>query len=240
MADTTSAVAAEGAPARPRERHSTSESEEMYLITIAMAVEDGHAGPVPVPHLAEAMAVSRVSANEMVKKLVGRGFVDYTPYKGVSLTEAGASIARGVLRRRRLWGLFLSEHLGLSAAAADTVACEFEHITPGEVVQRLSHFLGDPTVGPEGKPIPSQEGNGEIARREFALSEMGVGRRGVVVRTSGDPAVRSFLAEEGVSEGAAIVLLAIGEDRGCLVETTSGHTHLSSAVADRIFVAPVT
>ena len=238
MVDNSSTAAVEATPSRVSERQSTSESEEMYLITIAMAVEDGHAGPVPVPHLAEAMAVSRVSANEMVKKLVGRGFVDYTPYKGVSLTDAGTSIARGVLRRRRLWALFLSEHLGLSAAAADTVACEFEHITPGEVVQRLSHFLGDPTVDPEGKPIPSQEGNGDIALREFALSEMGVGRRGVVLRTSGDPAVRSFLAEEGVTEGAAIVILAVGEDRGCLVETPSGHTHLSPAVADRIFVTP--
>ena len=82
---------------------STTEAEQMYLITIAMAAEDGHDGPVPVPRLAESLEVSRVSANEMIKKLADRGFVAYTPYKGAELTEAGSAIARTVLRRRRLW-----------------------------------------------------------------------------------------------------------------------------------------
>lgn len=213
----------------------TSESEEMYLITIAMAGEDGIEGPVPVPHVAEKLDVSRVSANEMVKKLVGRGFVDYTPYKGVSLTPEGRTIASSVLRRRRLWALFLSEHLGLSAAAADTVACEFEHITPVDVAQRLSSFLGDPTVGPEGKPIPTESGTVEI-HREFQLTELSVGVRGIVTRTMGDPAIHSFLADEGVEEGGKITLLAIGQDGGCLVETDSGHTHLSPEVAADVVV----
>ena len=137
----------------------------MYLITIAMAVEDGHEGPVPLPYLGKEMDVSRVSANEMVKKLVEKGFVTYTPYKGVALTDVGMRIANDVLRRRRLWAVFLSEHLGLTAGAADTVACEFEHITPSEVAQRLSHFLGDPTVGPGGKPIPSSQPMGPPHRR---------------------------------------------------------------------------
>ncbi|MCP4226088.1 MAG: metal-dependent transcriptional regulator, partial [Actinomycetia bacterium] len=73
---------------------STSESEQMYLITIAMAAEEGHEGPVPVPRLAQALEVSRVSANEMVKKLAERGLVAYTPYKGADLTAEGAVIAR--------------------------------------------------------------------------------------------------------------------------------------------------
>jgi len=213
----------------------TSESEEMYLITIAMAGEDGIDGPVPVPRVADKLQVSRVSVSEMVKKLVGRGFVDYTPYKGVSLTPAGRTIASSVLRRRRLWALFLSEHLGLSAAAADTVACEFEHITPVDVAQRLSAFLGDPTVGPEGKPIPTESGTVEV-HREFQLTELSVGVRATVVRTVGDAAVRSFLADEGVDEGVTVGLLAVGQDGGCLVETPSGHTHLSPEVAAHVVV----
>ena len=207
----------------------------MYLITIAMAGEDGIDGPVPVPRVADKLQVSRVSVSEMVKKLVGRGFVDYTPYKGVSLTPAGRTIASSVLRRRRLWALFLSEHLGLSAAAADTVACEFEHITPVDVAQRLSAFLGDPTVGPEGKPIPTESGTVEV-HREFQLTELSVGVRATVVRTVGDAAVRSFLADEGVDEGVTVGLLAVGQDGGCLVETPSGHTHLSPEVAAHVVV----
>lgn len=215
----------------------TTESEEMYLIHVAMAVEDGH-DPVPVPHLASALSVSKVAANEMIKKLEGRGLVTYTPYRGVRLTSDGTVIARTILRRRRLWALFLSEHLGLNAAAADAVACEFEHVTPSEVAGRLASFLGDPTVGPSGKPIPGDEGDGTVSPREVAVAELTVGHGGTIVRGPSDAATRSFLMEEGLAEGARITLLAVGDDGGCLVGTPAGAVHLSTALASSVFVTP--
>ncbi|UCG41364.1 MAG: metal-dependent transcriptional regulator [Acidimicrobiia bacterium] len=215
--------------------HATSEAEEMYLITIAMAMEDGHEGPVPLPHLGREMDVSRVSANEMVKKLVEKGYVTYTPYRGVALTEAGTRIANDVLRRRRLWAVFLSEHLGLSASAADTVACEFEHITPSEVAGRLSSFLGDPTVGPSGKPIPAAEGTTSPAGRSLADSPVG---QAVVVRSiEGDPSLRAFLADEGIVEGASLLVTALANDGGCLVESPSATVRLSARAAGVVRVA---
>jgi len=215
----------------------TTESEEMYLIHVAMAVEDGN-DPVPVPLLASALSVSKVAANEMIKKLEVRGLVSYTPYRGVRLTPDGEVIARTILRRRRLWALFLSEHLGLAPAAADAVACEFEHVTPSEVAGRLASFLGDPTVGPSGKPIPRDEGDGSPLPREMAVAELTVGHGGVIVRGPSDAAIRSFLMEEGLAEGARIILLAVGDDGGCLVGTPGGAVHLSSALASAVIVTP--
>lgn len=214
----------------------TSESEEMYLITVARAVEDGHLGPVPVPVVAEALDHSRVSANEMAKKLVARGFLEYEPYKGVTLTPAGTAVANRILRRRRLWALFLAEHLGLTAAAADTVACEFEHVTPAAVADRLSDFLGDPTRDPEGKPIPPAGDSGPAAPPESPLTELATGQKATVVRVVGSPATRSFLAEEGVGDGAEIRVAAIGSDRSYLVETPNGHVHLTAEVAETVMV----
>lgn len=215
---------------------STSEAEQMYLITIAMAAEDGHEGPVPVPDLAKQLSVSRVSANEMVKKLAERGLVEYVPYKGADLTEAGAAIARRVLRRRRLWAVFLADHLGLTPTAADAVACEFEHVTPGEVAEQLAHFLGDPSVGPQGKPIPADEGTeSEVALH--ALGESLVGRRVEVVRISGDPASQSFLEAQGVAPGAKVTVLALSDDGGCLLETEHGNVHVSGSLSALVAVA---
>lgn len=219
--------------------NATSESEEMFLITVARAIEDGHPSPVPVPLLADKLSISRVSANEMTKKLVGRGFVEYEPYRGVTLTATGTAVANRVLRRRRLWALFLAEHLGLSPTAADTVACEFEHITPAEVATRLAGFLGDPSVDPEGKPIPaagSSMGNGPL---DLALADLGVGRQSVVTRIAADSAIRSFLEDEGIAEGTVITLLAVGSDHGCLVDGGNGHVHMSAGVAAHVLVAPV-
>jgi len=216
---------------------STSESEQMYLITIAMAAEDGHEGPVPVPQLAQALEVSRVSANEMIKKLAERGLVAYTPYKGADLTPAGAVIARTVLRRRRLWSLFLADHLGLTPGAADAVACEFEHITPTEVAQQLAHFLGDPSVGPQGKPIPTAEDAAETAVSLHSLSESLVGRAVEVVRIGGDPASHSFLEAQGLAPGATLTVLAISDDGGCLLDTGRTQVHVSGDLARLVSVS---
>lgn len=222
-----------------RSSGSTTESEEMYLITIARATEDGHQGPVPVPHVADVLSVSRVSANEMVKKLVARGFIEYEPYHGVSLTPTGGAVANRVLRRRRLWSSFLAEHLGMSPSVADTVACEFEHITPQDVAERLAQFLGDPTVDPEGKPIPAADDGMAAPIHEILLGDFAAGRPGRVVRVVGDLATRSFLADQGVTEGAELTLLAVGSDQGCLVDTLKGHTHLSPSIAAGVVVTPI-
>lgn len=215
----------------------TSESEEMYLITIAMRVEEGHEGPVPVPVLARALGVSRVSANEMVKKLAARGLVDYTRYKGASLSPTGQKIAQAVLRRRRLWSVFLSERLGLTPQAADTVACEFEHITPADVAQRLAEFLGDPQVSPQGKPIPAAVNQPQSRADPIPLHAAQVGRRLEVVTVDGDQAGRSFLSEQGIVPGSTVTLLGVAEGGACLVETQRGRVHIAADLSRTVEVA---
>jgi DtxR family Mn-dependent transcriptional regulator len=117
--------------------HATSEAEEMYLITVARAIEDGVGPPVPVSTISGVLEVSSVSANQMIKKLEASDLVAYTPYKGVTLTRSGDQLANTVLRNRRLWGRFLADHLGLTPAKADEVACDMEHVTPDMVADRL-------------------------------------------------------------------------------------------------------
>ena len=132
----------------------TTPSEEMYLVTIAVAEEDGSGGPLPLAAVAHSLSISPVSANQMVHRLAERGLVDYHPYRGAVLTAAGRSAARRVLRGRRLWATFLVDRLGFGPAEADALACRLEHVTPPEVADRLSGFLGEPAVGPLGRDIP--------------------------------------------------------------------------------------
>jgi DtxR family Mn-dependent transcriptional regulator len=213
----------------------TSESEEMYLITIARALEDGHHGPVPMPTVATALGVSQVAANEMVKKLAARTLVDYIPYKGVTLTEDGAEIAAGVLRRRRLWGVFLSEHLGLSPQEADDAACEFEHVTPPEVEQRLATFLGQPSVGPRGRPIPTGDGATDAAEtgRELAVAEVGATVR--VARVVGSGTVAAFLHDEGILPGAQISVVGRSDDGTTLLAVDERHLEISGDIAAAVY-----
>jgi DtxR family Mn-dependent transcriptional regulator len=133
----------------------TTPREEMYLITLAVAEEDGRPAPLPLAGLAQSLGISPISANQMVRRLEERGLVEYHPYHGVTLTAAGRRAAGRVLRGRRLWASFLAGRLGYSPAEADALACSLEHVTPPEAADRLARFLGDPGATPWGEPIPA-------------------------------------------------------------------------------------
>lgn len=212
----------------------TSEAEEMYIITVARAVEDGSGPPVPVSDIAGALEVSSVAANQMIKKLEGAGLVTYTPYKGVTLTEAGDDLANSVLRSRRLWGRFLVDHLGLAPIRADEVACEMEHVTPDTVADRLAVFLGDPTTGPTGRPIP--RGSGSVTTLTVSLADIATGESVIVVTV--DHSHATFLRAQGIGEGTEVTVLGIGADGSVLIQGPSGTLHLAADVTKSVVVAP--
>ena len=210
----------------------------MYLITIAMAVEDGITPPISVPHIADALGLSPVSANEMVKKLDARGLIKYIPYKGVVLEPVGAAVAEGLLRRRRLWSVFLSEKLGLNPSSADTVACEFEHVTPEDVVERLASFLGDPAVGAQGKRIPTVSGRSLNTVIEVPLGSVAVGLGCKVVGISADGDDQAFLNDHGLVPGVTVTVLASAEGGAVLVSTPTQRVNLAGPIAELVSVIP--
>jgi DtxR family Mn-dependent transcriptional regulator len=214
----------------------TSESEEMYLIHIAMAGEEGVQGPVGLSRLAEMLSVSPISVNQMVKKLVGRGLVEYLPYKGVELTGAGREVADQVLRRRRLWALFLADQLGLSPARADAIACDLEHITPPDLADRLADLLGDPASGPQGRRIP-RSGRPAPPPTRHLLSELPVGGQATVIAVEASNAGRSFLAQEGVAPGATVTVVARAADGDCLIQVGDADVHVAGRLAASIAVS---
>jgi DtxR family transcriptional regulator, Mn-dependent transcriptional regulator len=133
-----------------------SESTEMYLKAI---VEASNGDVVAVSRLAERLSVTPVSANEMVHRLDEQGLLEHTPYKGVALTGKGREAACNVLRRQRLWEVFLYEHLKIEWAKIYELACSLEHATASEVTEALAVFLGDPQFCPRGNPIPAADGS---------------------------------------------------------------------------------
>jgi DtxR family Mn-dependent transcriptional regulator len=189
----------------------------MYLITVARAVEDGISQPVPVAAIAGALEVSAASVNEMVRKLAERGFVEYEPYHGVTLTRSGAETAARVLRTRRLWATFLADHLGFGPLEADEQACHLEHVTSIEASERLAEFLGEPEADPLGKPIPAPAAATPPQVPAIGLDQMAVGQRAEVVSVAGSPGTATFLESEGIKPGSFLTVIAMS-DSGLLVE----------------------
>ena len=169
----------------------------------------------------------------MVKKLAEASLGDYLPYKGVDLTPAGKRIAATVLRHRRLWEFFLVEHLHIPIGDADALACRLEHITTDEVGQRLSSFLGNPSISPQGKPIPSQ-GSEPRSIITYSLCEQMVGEQHEVVEVNTDPAITSFLQAKGIQPGAEVTVLARDNDGTILLSSKVGQISLSELLAAKI------
>ena len=200
-----------------------SESEEMYLATIARIQETGQGGPVPLSQIASDLAVLSVSANQMVRKLEEAGLVTYTPYKGVDLTRIGEWEASRILRHRRLWEVFLVERLHYTPAEADQLACRLEHTLPSEAAERLSEFLGNPIESPQQQPIPFAHAEHPLMHA-IPLSQMRLNQIARVVELSCDAAARSFLDLQGIRSGARLCVLASTASGETLIQSETGRS----------------
>jgi DtxR family transcriptional regulator, Mn-dependent transcriptional regulator len=202
-----------------------SESMQMYLVTIARLRESDE--PVPLSRLAETLSVAPASVNEMCRKLQDQELLIYQPYRGAVLTAAGDQLAQYILRRHRLWEVFLVEKLGFDQKTAHDLACRLEHATPETLGERLDAFLGHPVVNPEGLPIPRGDRPSPLPHLAD-LASLAAGQVGHVVNLVVGDAARAFLEEQGLRAGAALVVLGRGRD-SLLIAV--GNRELSLAVA---------
>jgi DtxR family transcriptional regulator, Mn-dependent transcriptional regulator len=113
---------------------------------------------MPMGDLAGSVGVTGASATGMVKTLVGQGWVEYVPHKGVRLTSSGHDVAAQVLRRHRLIELFLVRTLKIDWAEVHDEAETIEHAISDKLLAHIDEFLGHPEVDPHGDPIPNAKG----------------------------------------------------------------------------------
>jgi DtxR family Mn-dependent transcriptional regulator len=215
-----------------------SESEQMYLVTTALLGETAGEFPIHISLLAETLQITPISANQGVHHLEEMGLLSYTPYRGVDLTQEGWHAANKILRSRRLWEVFLVEHLHYDPAAAEKLACDLEHAIPSESAERLAAFLGHPQDSPQGKPIP-QLGSQAVGEPGVRLSDMLAGMAGYVAAVQAGEAERAFLRQAGLRAGAQITVLGIQNTGACLLKINGENAlSLSIELAQKITVTP--
>ena len=103
--------------------------------------------------IAEALDLSPPSVSEMIKRLLGRDFISYEPYKGIRLTDKGVEKALEVIRRHQIWELWLTKDLGYPLHMVHEEAERLEHAMSEELEKRLFEYLGSPTHGAMGERI---------------------------------------------------------------------------------------
>ena len=152
-------------------------SEENYLKAIFHLFNENNE-EVSTNAIAEAMATKASSVTDMLKKLADKKLINYRKYQGVTLTPKGRQKAIAIVRKHRLWEVFLVEKLHFSWDEVHEIAEELEHIQSDKLIERLDKFLGYPEKDPHGDPIPNKEGVIENSIK-IRLSDLNAGDKGV-------------------------------------------------------------
>ena len=157
-------------------------TEENYLKVI-YHLSQLSTSPVQTNAIADKIKTRAASVTDMLRKLSEKQLIDYKKYQGVSLTEEGKTIAISVVRKHRLWEVFLVEKLDFRWDEVHEIAEELEHINSALLVERLDSFLGFPKRDPHGDPIPDKDGVFEPSQN-VQLYQLAEGSKGIIIGVS--------------------------------------------------------
>ena len=183
-------------------------TEENYLKAI-YKLQEQTGESVANSDLAKALEVHSASVTDMLKKMAAKKLIIYEKSKGFKLTEKGRNVAISIIRKHRLWEVFLVEKLKFGWDEVHEIAEQLEHIQSEELINRLDQFLGNPKADPHGDPIPNS--NGVFAKsKSRLLSEMKEDNQGKFTGvTDHSPAFLSYLDKIGLSLGDTIKIKSI-------------------------------
>jgi|SRR5680860_20501 len=181
-------------------------SEENYLKAI-FHLERTHPNGVSTNALAKEMETKASSVTDMIKKLSEKNLINYKKYKGFKLSHFGMKTAIAIIRKHRLWEVFLVEKLNFSWDEVHEVAEQLEHIKSEKLTNKLDAFLTYPKIDPHGDPIPDKDGNfPKIAK--MLLSECQVGDEGVFIGVKdSSPIFLQFLDKNNIRLHAKVKIL---------------------------------
>jgi DtxR family Mn-dependent transcriptional regulator len=213
-------------------------AEENYLKAI-LKLSGSLDGTVSTNAIAAQLETSAASVTDMLKKLSDKKLITYLRYKGASLTDDGQRIATSLLRKHRLWEVFLVQSLGMTWDEVHEIAEELEHIQSDRLIERLDTFLGHPKFDPHGDPIPNAQGKYTL-RAQVPLSELKPGQEGTVIGVREDEtAFLKHLNDKGLTIGKSITVLS-NDDYDNTLRVTVDHLelNLSGKVARNIMIKP--
>lgn len=215
-------------------------SEENYLKVIYHLSLASSKSVVTTNAIANVMESKPSSVTDMVQKLAEKDLVSYKKYQGVSLTEKGRLHAVMIVRKHRLWEVFLVEKLDFSWDEVHDVAEQLEHIKSEKLIDKLDAFLDFPTEDPHGDPIPDR--NGMIAKVEKQLlSETELNKKVICVGVKdSSSAFLQYLDKQQIALGSAIRVVSKEDfDQSLTLLVDDKQVSVSNKIAANLFVKPV-
>lgn len=214
-------------------------SEENYLKTIyhLTTLLDSE---ISTNAIAEKMETKASSVTDMLKKLSEKNLVNYKKYQGVSLTEKGLHSAKMIVRKHRLWEVFLVDKLDFPWDEVHDIAEQLEHIKSEKLINKLDEFLNFPTEDPHGDPIPNADGMIVKVEKQL-LSELTEKQTGVCVGVKDTSSeFLQYLDKQEIALGSKIEVLSKETfDLSLRIKVSNKELMISNKIAANLFVKKV-
>jgi len=120
-----------------RDRRYTVATED-YLEAIRVVMNNNNSSEARVKDIAEEMGVKYPSVNNALQSLSKDNLINYRPYKNITFTPKGESLARRVLYKHKLLTCLLIEALDCDDTVAEENACRIEHDLDDVVIKKLA------------------------------------------------------------------------------------------------------
>lgn len=212
-------------------------TEENYLKAI-YSLAERDASETSTTQIAERLQTKPPTVSDMLRKLADKKLISYEKYKKVQLTKAGRQVAILIIRKHRLWEVFLHDKLEFAWDEVHEIAEQLEHIHSEQLIVRLEKFLGFPKYDPHGDPIPSA--NGEIGPlQRITLIELEPGKSCQVVGVKDSSALfLQYLQQIDIGIGTKIkVIEKIAYDGSLVISLKKGQEiSVSKKFADNVLV----
>lgn len=212
-------------------------TEENYLKAIYSLSGDA-VFETSTTQIAERLSTKPPTVSDMLRKLAEKKLISYEKYKKVQLTKAGRQAAIIIIRKHRLWEVFLHDKLEFAWDEVHEIAEQLEHIQSEQLISRLEKFLGYPKYDPHGDPIPSAQGELSQSQR-ITLSELEPGKSCQVVGVKDSSALfLQYLQQMNIGIGTKIkVIEKIAFDSSLVISLKKDHQlSVSKKFADNVLV----
>ena len=211
-------------------------SKEDYLSAIYKHRDKD--GKIKSNLIAERLDISGAAVTDMLNKLSKSGFVDYRKYKDIKLTKDGENYARNMVRRHRIWEVFLQQVVGVPWDKVHDEAENLEHSSSDDLINRLEEMLNFPEFDPHGEPIPDKNGKLPEQNKGVPLSSVQPGSKVKVIRVNDfDSSFLNYITKIGIELNTEIEVKDILEfDKSMFISIDGNKTNISNKLAANIFV----
>jgi len=211
-------------------------SKEDYLSAIYKHRDKD--GKIKSNLIAERLDISGAAVTDMLNKLSKSGFVYYRKYKDIKLTKDGENYARNMVRRHRIWEVFLQQVVGVPWDKVHDEAENLEHSSSDDLINRLEEMLNFPEFDPHGEPIPDKNGKLPEQNKGVPLSSVQPGSKVMVIRVNDfDSSFLNYITKIGIELNTDIEVKDILEfDKSMFISVNGNKTNISNKLAANIFV----